>query len=155
MILSFSKKVLYKYNRIFRIRLERSKRFQYPFYFIVVTNSRDGILKTIGYYNPKQQFYRGSGKLFFNKKNRLKIGSKLFGLNLKLLCSWLLKGAIPNRRLFRVFKYAGVFKNFSVKRINISHNYSNPNINLLYKRIAYNNVTKIFKHYKKKVIKIK
>ncbi len=152
---SFSKKILFKFNKKFRIRLERSKRFQYPFYFIVVTNSRDGILKTIGYYNPKRILLRESFTSSYNKYNKLKIGSKLFGVDIRVLCMWLSRGAMPSGRLYRVFKQIGVFKIFGFSSFYNSSFLSsyNNNKNKFVKYIVDDSKIKNFKHHKEIIIK--
>ena len=60
MIFYKKKKLLINFNKRYFLRLEKSKRFQHSFYYIVVTNSRDGIINTIGYYNPKKIFFKQS-----------------------------------------------------------------------------------------------
>jgi ribosomal protein S16 len=114
-MISYSKKLLISYNKNYYLRLEKSKRFQYPFYNIVLTNARDGIIKIIGYYNPRANFY----KLSYRKtKQYYKFKFKFLSINYKAIIFWFLKGLIPSISLFLILQYIGLFKNFSENNIN-------------------------------------
>lgn len=77
---------------IYKIRLQAYRRYQKPLYKIVVTNSNNRIVSTLGYYNPFKIKFRQT----YKDLQHSNFSAKVVAINRLHTLSWLRYGVIPS-----------------------------------------------------------
>jgi ribosomal protein S16 len=81
-----------KSRSIYKIRLQAYRRYQKPLYKIVITNSNNRIVATLGYYNPFKIKFRQT----YKNLQHSNFTAKVVAINRLNTISWLRQGVVPS-----------------------------------------------------------
>jgi len=81
-----------KSRSIYKIRLQVYRRYQKPLYKIVITNSNNRIVSTLGYYNPFKIKFRQT----YKDLQHSNFTAKVVAINRLNTISWLRQGVVPS-----------------------------------------------------------
>lgn len=95
-----------KVYNFFNMRLKPYRRYRKPIFKIVVTNKRNRVEKTLGYFNPFEIKFR---PIQYDWRKPV-MTAKLVILNRENTIYWLKYGALPSRFLFWLLGCLGVLK---------------------------------------------
>lgn len=135
----------YRLNTYFLHLRPCYKRFQTPFFYIVVLDSRGGYVQTLGYINMKSVFIK---KSYLSIHKFLNFSSKCVGINFAHLNFWLSRGAIPSQRLFNIFVSLGFLKSRVIDDIIIKNQQATKKVikKLSLSHVGLRDTSIIFKH---------
>lgn len=95
-----------KSHTFYRMRLQVFRRYNKPIYKIVVVNSRNRIVYTLGYYNPFKINFRSTYKIL----SKADFTAKIISIDRKNTIIWLNHGVIPSLFLSYILNDMGLLK---------------------------------------------